>query len=184
MTGATATFDLVDLARLEASSFERQNTKLNIKRPWLELVLRAPFRALGSLIAKGIDNAAQDMACKAIFFRGARDRLEETITSGGLAIDKDLIARLEHMETELLKLRSTALSLTKEQEALTSQTAARVSKSFDRFVASTAELYEEVSNFRGAMLSIDADRSLRHEGFEACTPAELDEAFDRIFQGS
>lgn len=184
MNAAAMTFEVVDLARIEALNFERQQPGLARGRPLLNLFLQRPVRWLAGYVCRKIDGKASGFARQAVFFRGARDRLESVGAANDAIADLAFISLLQHMESDLLALRNDTLSLIKQKSDPNSESVRMIDQAMSRFAAAAAELYEEVLDFRGALQAFEADHSERLSGFVACTPQELDATFARIFDGA
>lgn len=112
----------------------------------------------------------------AIWFKGvAKEAWDNNIDSTNSL--KSLLPRLERIKSDTQSVREKLLLLRNRET-----TTATLSIAIDDFLASSADLFESIENFRWTLLELQANHSEIREGFSACTPENIDDLFSRLKQ--
>lgn len=132
-----------------------------------------------SFVERKVDNVARDLAHQTLFFRGARKSLVDPEFIGNEFIDvsSDLLDALDIMQRNLMEMRKNTLALI---EAANVDTLGQLRQALQRMASAAAELFDEVTAFRGELLACEADYTARRDGLAACTHEDLDEVFRKI----
>lgn len=150
-------FDVVDMAMAKASKFEHQHSVLVLLRPIAKAVFRAPLAVAILCVAWFVDKLAQDIAEKAIWFRGASARLQEHRLEHQLDPEDKAREHLDKLGTELLEFRGNVMNVLEGRRRSRPGSKGRVTPSLERLTAAVTDLYEETRAFKGAIQAHDAD---------------------------
>ncbi|MES3014972.1 MAG: hypothetical protein V4750_14750 [Pseudomonadota bacterium] len=150
-------FDVVDMAMSKATKFEHQHSVLVSLRPIAKAVFRAPAAVAILCAAWFVDKLAQNIAEKAIWFRGASAHLQEHRLEHQLDPEDKARAHLDNLEAELLEFRGNVMNVLEMRRRSRPVSKSRATPSLERLAAAVGDLYEEARAFKGVIQAHDAD---------------------------
>lgn len=167
---SSLTYEVVDLARSQAASFELRRHVMVALRPLGTALLRLPHLVVGYAVTAAIKSFARKQNELAVWFRGASAALQDSKRSECLDPEDELRRKLDLMESHLLSLRGETLKLL-QRRVSAGRGDSEVAGAMRHLVAAATELYEDVRSFKGALQAHDADVCALKAG--AAHPTEM-----------